>query len=251
MRVITLIAVLVLSSSGSVLAQEYQEFISREDGFKATFPGTPTMTTTTFKSEYGVDLPAHLYTVTKGQERYTALVADYRDIKKLADERAAKACPTGQGDERSCGLNNAGRGYWKEELGGALLHATFGFIQRDAKMTHLAWAWQDLVEGYEIQIVNNRDQSQTFAYISMHQNRLYILEATVPRGAAVPGLFQQSMGYVDAEGRGVRYALPYSNVHAEWPNDFPAQPMRTGQGGGGGRGAGAGAPAAPAGGRGQ
>jgi hypothetical protein len=34
----------------------------------------------------------------------------------------------------------------------------------------------------------------------LHTNKLYVLEATVPAGYPLPGLFQQSMGYVDTDG---------------------------------------------------
>jgi len=220
-----------LISSGRVFAQDWTEYINREDGFRVDFPGRPTVAATTFKSEYGSDLPARVYTVTRGAERYSVTVVDYREIQRIADERATRTCPTTFGDERACGQNLAGRGYWKEEVGGALLHATFNFIKRDAKVTHLAWAWQDLVEGHEIQQVNNADQSRTFAYIAMHRNRLYILEGTAPESGPPPALFQQSLGFVDPDGRGVRYQSVYSNRHAEWPEIFPAQPQRTGQGG--------------------
>lgn len=241
MRVIAL-GIAVLLSAAPAFAQEWTEYISKEDGFRVNFPVPPTIQTTTFKSEYGIDLPAKVYTVNRGVDRYSILIADYRDIRKLADERAAKMCPSGKGDERSCGLVNAGRGYWKEELGGALLHALNTFIVRDAKMTHMAWAWQDLIEGIEVQLTNNADKSRTFGYISMHKNRLYISEGTVPGNYPAPGLFQQSMGYVDETGRGVRYASVYNNLYAEWPKDFPALPTRTG----GGAAPAAGAPAAPA-----
>jgi hypothetical protein len=229
MRVITF-AIAVMLSAAPAVAQEWTEYISKEDGFRVNFPVPPTIETTTFKSEYGIDLPARVYTVNRGVDRYSMLIADYRDVRKLADERAAKMCPSGKGDERSCGLVNAGRGYWKEELGGALLHALNTFIMRDAKMTHMAWAWQDLIEGIEVQLTNNADKSRTFAYISMHKNRLYISEGTVPGNYPAPGLFQQSMGYVDETGRGVRYASVYNNLYAEWSKDFPAQPNRTGGG---------------------
>lgn len=231
MRVTAVVIIAILSLPAFASAQEWTEYISKEDGFRVDFPGEPTIATTTYKSEYGADLPARTYTVNRGVDRYSVLVADYRDIQRIADERASKLCPERRGDERSCGLNNAGRGYWKEELGGALLHAMYAFIKRDVTVTHLAWAWQDLIEGIELQLTNNADQSRTFAYVSMHKNRLYIIEGTVPGHYPPPGLFQQSMGYVDEQGRGVRYASVYSNLYAEWPKDFPAQPMRTGQGG--------------------
>jgi hypothetical protein len=127
-------------------------------------------------------------------------------------------------------------------MAGAVLWATYGFLQRNAKLTHLAFAWQDLVGGHEIQMLNP-DQSRTFAFIAMHTDRLYILEGTVPRGYPPPVLFQQSMGYVDKNGNGMRYQSIYSNMYAEHPDVFPGQPKLTGQGRGGGAGGGAGAPA--------
>lgn len=228
MRVLipTVAVLLVLSSTAS--AQDWSEYISRDDGFRVGFPGQPTITETTFKSEYGSDLPARVYTVVRGPERYSVTVVDYRDIQRFADERAKQTCPTNFSDERACGLTLAGRGYWKEEIGGALLHATFGFVRRNAQVTHMAWAWQDLVEGHEIQL-ENADKSRTFAYIAMHRNRLYIIEGTAPADYPPPALFQQSLGFVDPDGRGVRYQSVYSNRHAEWPEIFPANPLRTGQ----------------------
>ncbi len=243
MRVAIMVLSSVLTLSGSALAQGWEEYINKEDGFRVDFPSAPTITQTTFKTEYGADVPARVYTVVRGPERYSITVADYSQVTQLLDELVKKRCPEGLKDERSCGFNNAGRGYWKEDIGGALLWATWGFMERDAKITHMAWAWQDLVEGHELQLTNNADQSRTFAYVTMHQNKLYIVEGTVPKNYPPPGLFQQSLGFVDKEGRGVRYQSVYSNMHAEFPNDFPGKPNRTGQGGG--RGAGAGAPAAP------
>jgi hypothetical protein len=255
MRVLVVFA-LFLSMSGSAYAQDWDLYVSKEDGFKLNFPGQPRMTETTFDSEYGAKLPAHVYTATKGPERYTMTVVDYTQAARLLDEKAKLTCVPG--DERSCGLTLAGRGYWKEDIGGALLYATYGFLKRDVKITHLAYAWQDLVWGHELQMINNADQSRTFAFIAMHQNKLYVLEGTVPRNYPPPALFQQSMGYVDKDGNGIRYQTVYSNMYAEFPDVFPGQPKRTGQGGGGGgaaapggRGAGAGGGQqnAPAGGR--
>jgi hypothetical protein len=241
MRVAILGVAAVLFLSASAFGQDWTEYASIEDGFKVVFPGSPTVMQATFKSEYGADLPARVYSVARGPERYSVTVADYSQAPRLLDERAKTTCPKDFQDERACGLNNAGRGYWKEDIGGALLWATYAFIKRDATITHLAWAWQDLVEGHEIQLTNSADQSRTFAFIAMHQNRLYVLEGTVPKGYPPPALFQQSLGFVDKEGRGVRYQSVYSNMHAEYPKDFPGQPLRTGQGGG----RGATPPAAP------
>ena len=55
----------------------------------------------------------------------------------------------------------------------------------------------------------------------MHQNRLYILEGTVPAGMPPPGLFQQSLGFVDKDGRRIRYESTYSNMYP--PPDLQRQ----------------------------
>ena len=72
-------------------------------------------------------------------------------------------------------------------------------------------------------LVTNPDGSRTFGAVNMHGTRLYLLEATVPRGAPAPGLFQQSLMFLDDEGRVIRYRSYYSPNHSdEWK--FPAPP---------------------------
>ena len=112
------------------------------------------------------------------------------------------------------------------------MYATFKLLQRNATVTNLAWEWQDLVEGHSLQLTNTADESRTFAFIAMHQRRLYILEGTVPKGYPEPGLFQQSLGWVDQNGNSIRYQSIYSNsFHAL--GIYPPPPV-------------VGAPAAPA-----
>lgn len=107
------------------------------------------------------------------------------------------------------------------DLGGAITYAQFQFLKREATLTHLTWQWQDFVEGLYLQLTNSADTSRTFAAIHMHENRLYIVEATVPKGAPEPGLFQQSMGFVNEDGSRIRYQTVYSNL-------FPAPPRARG-----------------------
>jgi hypothetical protein len=244
MRIAVMVTCAVLLASGAASAQDMDEYVNREDGFSVLLPGTPTKTETTWKSEYGVDLPAHVYTLNTGTQRYTITFVDYRRIKEMAEERANKACPDGNVSERACGFTNAGRGYYRNEIGGALIWATWQLMQgTDKTVTHLGWQWQDLIPGHEIQWTNNATKERTFAYVTQHANKMFIIEATVPGNYPPPAFFQQSLQILDDDGRIVRYTRIYSNPHAEWPEDFPAKPMRTG---GGGAGAGAAAPAAPA-----
>lgn len=219
MRLIsTVMAALVLLSATPARAQ-WTDFVSRDDGFRVNFPGAPTVTQTTFTSEYGADLPARVYGVAREQERYSVTVVDYRSIEKLLTEKA-KTCPP-FADERCTGIGAGfavGAGYWKTDVRAALVWASWQFMQRDARVTHYMWNFIDLVEGHQLQLTNNKDKSRTFVAIYMHENRLYILEGTVPEGDPEPGLFQQSLGFVDKDGNGVRYRDYYDN-------DYPAPPL--------------------------
>jgi hypothetical protein len=49
------------------------------------------------------------------------------------------------------------------------------------------------------------------AFVAMRENRLYILEGSVPKGYPEPGLFYQSLGWVDKDGNGIRYQQIYVN----------------------------------------
>jgi len=236
MRLITSVAAaLVLLSATPVRAQEWIDFVSREDGFKVNFPSAPKVTDTTYLSEYGAMLPARVYQVARDHERYSVTVVDYRGIEKLLTEKS-KQCPP-FADERCTGIGAGaavGFGYWKTDIRGVLVWASWQFMQRDAKVTHYMWNFIDLVEGHQLQLTNNADKSRTFVAIYMHENRLYISEGTVPDGDPEPGLFQQSLGFVDKDGNGVRYRDYYDN-------DYPPPP-RVGGRGTGAAPAGAGAP---------
>jgi hypothetical protein len=210
------IAAFVLSIGAAVFAQEWVEFVSREDRFTITFPVKPTVTQTTYKSQFGADLPARIYSAQQGQSRFSATVVDYSNIEAILAEKA-KSCPPGAETCRGGG-SSTGPGYSWADRAGAVIHATWQFMQRDAKVTHYMWNFIDLVEGHQLQLTNNKDQSRTFVAIYMHQNRLYILEGTVPEGDPEPGLFQQSLGFVDNDGNGVRYRDYYDN-------DYPPPPL--------------------------
>jgi hypothetical protein len=176
------------------------------------FPVPPKITETTWKSEMDYTLPARVYSADKGSEHYSVTVVDYSGLEQLGIERS-KTCPPGNQQCRGTNTGVVGSGYWKQDERGAIVYATFKLLQRDAKLTGLAWEWQDMVEGHFIQMTNNADQSRTFAYIGMHEQKLYILEGTVPKGYPQPGLFQQSMGWVDKDGNGIRYQIIYSNAY--------------------------------------
>jgi hypothetical protein len=191
--------------------EEWEEYVNTGDGFKLNFPGTPKVTEGTWTSQMNYTLPMRVYSAEKGRERYSVTVVDYSSIEQQGIERG-KTCPPGNANCRANAPPALGAGYALHDERGAIVFATFKLLQRDVKLNYLAWDWQDLVEGHIVQLTNP-DQSRTFAWIGMHAHKLYIVEGTVPAGSPEPGLFQQSMGWVDKNGNGIRYQSIYYNSY--------------------------------------
>ena len=234
MRVISwTAAALVLSLGTPAFAQEeWDNFKFPEDGFEVNFPGRPKVENTTWASQYRYSLPAHLYTASNGRERYSVTVVDYRPAEAQGVARA-RQCPSGA--ETCIGTQDGkqgdiiGLGYWKMDVRGAMTYAAFKYIQRDAKVTDFNLQFQQVVEGYFLQLTN-KDLSRTFVYITMHENRLYVFEGTVPKDSPEPGLFQGSVGIVDAKGGSIRYTDYYSNaIHGLRQNEPPTFRVDGGQ----------------------
>ncbi len=207
------IATAVLSISASAFAQEYVEYNSQQDRFSIVFPAQPKVIEKTYKSEFGSMLPERDYVVdTAGGSHFSVRVVDYSNIRAIATEKA-KNCPAGA--ETCLGTptdaSSTGAGYWKPDIEGAVVHATWEFMQRDAKVVYLGWTNMNEVEGHMINLVNNKDKSRTSAAIYMHENKLYVIEGTVPAGMPVPDFFQQSVGWLDENGNQIRYLTIYHN----------------------------------------
>lgn len=230
----TVVFALGLSLTVPAAAQEWIEYQNNQEGFKVNFPGQPKTTETTWKSEFGYALPARVYSAERGREKYSVTVVDYNAIEPQGIARR-KACPAGA--EPCIGSDLSGPGYWKHDIRGALIFAASKFIQGNAKVTEYLWNHQDLVEGEEIQLTNP-DGSRTFVFIAMHENKLFVLEGSVPKGYPEPALFQNSMGWVDKDGNGIRYQSIYVNEIYGLKEAPP--PAHGGGGRGGGRGQGQG-----------
>jgi hypothetical protein len=201
-------AALSLFLSAPSFAQAWIEYSNRHDFFAVNFPGEPRVQETTFTSEHGGVFPSRIYTGEAGPSRYSLTVVDYTEAERVHKERA-KGCPP-DAQSGCAGSPATGPGSYKQDLDGVLEYASWQFIQRNAKVTYFGWSAVDLVEGRKIHLTNP-DQSRTFVAIHVHENRLYMLEATVPRGSPEPGLFQQSLQFLDADGKTVRYQSTYSN----------------------------------------
>ena len=209
MRAGTLLLALLIVIPTTATAQAWEEYTSLQDGFRLNFPGQPKVTEISWTSQLNYMLPARVYSAEKGRERYSLTVVDYSSIQQQGIERA-KSCPPGNANCRASAPEALGPGYARHDERGAIVFATFKLLQRDAKLNYLTYEWQDLVEGQLVQLTN-ADRSRTFAWVGMHAHKLYILEGTVPEGLPEPGLFQQSMQWVDKAGNGIRYQSIYSN----------------------------------------
>jgi hypothetical protein len=208
-------AALIVAVTATSLAQGFIQYSSRTDFFAVSFPGEPNVRATIWTSEHDIPLPARVYSVDNARGRYSMTVVDYKDAEKLHTERSTK-CQQSKGEGDAC-MNS-----WRNDVAGAVVWATRQFLQRDAKVTFYGWYAADLVAGHQLQLLN-ADQSRTFATVNMHGTRLYILEGTVPRGAPAPGLFQQSLMFLDDQGNTIRYRNYYSPTYSdEWK--FPAPP---------------------------
>jgi hypothetical protein len=190
-------------------AQEWIEYVSRDDFFSINFPVQPRIQETTWVSEQGATFPARVYSAQLGRSRFSVTVVDYRSLEKILTAKS-KSCPAGA--ETCLGgagaRSSTGAGYWKADYAGALIYATRQFMTRDASVTEFVWTNIDLVEGHLLHLTN-KDQSRTYAMVLMHADRLYITEATVPAGDPEPGLFQQALGFVDTNGDSIRYQTLY------------------------------------------
>ena len=212
MRVnLTAVAALVFCIASPAVAQEWTEFVNQEDRFSTVFPGEPRITETTYTSQFGAELPARVYSAEVGQNRYSLTVVDYSPIEAILRVKAedcppgAETCRGGSGE----GGNSTGPGYSKADRQGALIDATWRFMQRDAEVTHLLWSNISNVEGHQIQLTNNADQSRTFAGVFMHVGKLYIAEGTVPAGYPAPDFFRISLTFLNEDGDALRYMSYY------------------------------------------
>ena len=209
MRKTAITCVLAVLVTRPALAQEWIEYTGAKDGFQALFLGQPRVVETTWKSQAGFNLPARVYSIERARERYSVTVADYSGIEALGKERV-KTCPAGA--ETCLGAPNlSGVGYWKHDTRGAPLYAASLLIKRNVKLTDMYWDQFYSVSGIGLQLTSNVDESRTFANIMMHEMKLYMVEATVPKGAPEPLLFVTGFVLLDKDGKDLRYQTLYSH----------------------------------------
>jgi hypothetical protein len=220
MRRIVIVAATIAATAlpaARSFAQEWIQFVSKADLFGVNFPSEPKTQDTTFATEFGISLPAHVYSAEAGQSRYSVTVADYADAEKIHTARVEQ-CKKDGGEGDAC------QNDWRSDVQGSIIYAASKYVKGTGKVTHFGWAVVDNVEGIRVQVTNT-DRTRTFAEIHRHGTRLYVLEATVPARAPAPGLFQQSLLFTDEEGHPLRYRTIYTTGYSElWKFPAPAPP---------------------------
>lgn len=179
-------------------AQAWTEYENRVDRFMVPAPGAPRIETTTWESEYGATFPARVYRWAQGSSRYSVTVVDYSDAERIHSELNHVAY-------------QGGPGYWTIDIMASIDYAAMRYRQKPGvRVTYDAWHYIERVTGHELQLTNP-DGTRSYVGIYLHENRLYILDATAPPDAAPPIIFQQSFGFLDANGQPVQYKEFYFN----------------------------------------
>jgi hypothetical protein len=229
-----ILAALLLCIPGTAAAQEWTEFTSTQDRFSIVFPGTPKVQEITWPSEYGAVFPGRVYTVESPAGKFSVTVIDYRNAEAIH----SKIPKSPSFDDPR---------YWQMDIQASIQYAVTKLYRNKpgAKVTYDAWHYIDLVEGHQIQLTN-ADNTRTYVSVYLHENRLYITEATIPAGSPAHGIFQQNLGFQNEEGGRIRYNEIYSNrlppitVRRETPGAAGGNAPGGRGGGGGGAGAGGG-----------
>jgi hypothetical protein len=186
-----------------VRAQEWIEYTSRVDRFAVPAPGQPKVETIKWESEYGATFPGRVYRWQQGRNRYSVTVVDYSESQRIhagLNHTAYLGGPPGSGGV-----------YWMVDIVGSVAYAAMKYRQTPGvTVTYDAFHFIEFVMGHALQLTN-KDRSRSYVGIYLHDNRLYVLDATAPPDLAPPIIFQQSFGFLDAEGKPVQYRPFYVN----------------------------------------
>jgi hypothetical protein len=152
----------------------------------------------TWDSEYGATFPGRVYRWAQGRSRYSVTVIDYTDAERIHAQVNHIAY-------------QGGPGYWTIDIMASIDYAAARYRQKPGvTVTYDAWNYIERVTGHQLQLTNP-DGTRSYVGIYLHENRLYILDATAPTSEPPPIIFQQSFGFLDANGSPVQYKEFYFN----------------------------------------
>ena len=199
MRITSLMAALcVLLLAQPLLAQGWTEYENRVDRFTVPAPGEPKVETITWDSEYGAKFPGRVYRWEQGRARYSLTVVDYSDAERIHSELGHIAY-------------QGGPGYWTIDIMASIDYAAMRYRQKPGvKVTYDAWHYIERVTGHELQLTNS-DESRSYVGIYLHENRLYVLDATAAPTRRRPSSSSSRSGSWMQKGKPVQYRDFYFN----------------------------------------
>lgn len=165
MRAIAFVSAAFLLLAGAAYAQTWTHYVNREQRFTVNFPGQPTEQNVTYTTARGTRLPAKLFVVQQGASRYAVTVVDYSSA--TAEEGDAIA--------HAASLSRKGRVLYDEE------YSVAG------------------IPGHSLSTIAE-DGRRALIAVNFHDHRLYIVDGSVPAGAAPPTQFHQSIVVIGADG---------------------------------------------------
>ena len=166
----------ILFVSAPAFAQEWIEYMDRQEFFQINFPGQPVVTEISYKTQSGETVPGKVYTAKEGPATYVLTVLNYKGAEG--------------GDYR-------GSADW----------AAWGFRRRGGgQVTFDAHAVTDWIQGRQLQITNP-DGTRSYIGIHPHMRRVYMMEASAPADYPPPSDFPQTISILDEQGRAIRYEL--------------------------------------------
>lgn len=176
----------------TALAQRWQPLTSAEDGFQMMVPGPMEVETVEYESEYGIVVPANIYSHRNDTGRYRLTVVDFRDAQRLHEERIEAL------DDVYLPI------YGEVDVRASIAFEARKIRERAETIEYDNYHYINRVDGHQLH-TTNPDGTRTFAGIYLHRSRLYVLEATINPGSPPGGMFQQSLQFVDDNGEPVGY----------------------------------------------
>jgi len=177
MRFVSLIpAVLALFFANAACAQEWDEYVNRENFFTVNFPGEPTMQEVPYMTAKGTKLTARVFTAKADPKSilagtYSMTVVDYASAPMELGTAIAEAAKVARD-----------RGTPKYDEPGNVDRI------KTQRMT-----------------VETADKRRILSEILVHGTRLYIVQADTAMNIPPPAQFQASVQILDENGTRIRY----------------------------------------------
>ncbi len=176
----------------SAVAQRWIPYASATDGFRIMAPGEFAIEEIDFETEYGIVVPARIFSHENDTGRYSVTVVDYRESQRLHDERLREIGAIYQPI------------YGQVDVRGSVAYAAKKIRDRASTIEYDAYHYISRIDGHQLQ-TTNPDQTRTFAAIYLYESRLYVIDATASSDIAPPGMFQQSLEFIDEDGEVITY----------------------------------------------